>query len=284
MQQHLLGAAISPGVFPFKLEDLKSWIIKRKDGTVTRVLLTTAAVVNKGNNTDTKTEVIETKTTGTTGRVVHGFGTFCNHKPDSDPIVEFTREDSSVLRLYIGSMSGARAAKDTFDFIVDCGDIFNTWQLKGDKVLSGDEELATALQPYISTPTETRILKVDWDDRAAAPVLPEFWPELDKLIYGDVMTCCVGGHGRSGTSFVCLLLTNAKDYDALDAIVHLRAVHCPRAIESVAQHEYINEVATFLGRTANAKAAEGITDYKQTFMQSTKPTAVATRKALGWEK
>ena len=98
------------------------------------------------------------------------------------------------------------------------------------------------------------------------------------------MTACVGGHGRSGTSFVCLLLNNAPDYDALDAIVHVRAVHCPRAIESIFQHEYIDDVATFLGREANAKKASSINDYKAAFWASEKPTAVATRKALGWEK
>ena len=260
--------------FPFKLEDLKSWSLKRVDGTVTKFVLTQSAITNSSTHVES-----HTATKAATG----SYSDYCHHKPTDIPIVQFVRsKELGDIKLHIGNMGGAKATKDTFDFVVDCGDIFSSWASKDDEILSGDQELAASLSQYTVPTSSTRILKIDWSDRQSPNVIPEFWVELNKLICGDVMTCCVGGHGRSGTSFVCLLLVNAPDYDALDAITHIRAVHCPRAIESESQHDYINDVAKFLGRKANAKDASTITDYKGAFMVSKKPTTIATRKMLGW--
>ena len=279
----------SQGVFPYKLEDLKAWIIRRKDGSVARFALVTAAQVAADATASTSVRSMGQGYTSmygpnsTSGRVTSSFGDYCSHKPGEIAAAVFPRAGADPLRLWVASMQGARATRDTFDFVVDCGDIFTEWHMPG-KVLSGDPELSQLLQPWIVKQESARILKIDWDDRQAPTVEPEFWTQLNKTLSGDVMTCCVGGHGRSGTSFVCLLLNNAPDYDALDAIVHLRAVHCTRAIESVSQHEYINEVAKHLGREANAKLSHDIKDYKAAFTASQKPTAIKTKKRLEWVK
>lgn len=259
--------------FPFKLEDLHSWTVRRTDGTVTKFILSHSAI-RSANDTDVRT--------GTVAGQITSMAAYCTHKPGDTPIAEFERKGTAPLRFWIGNMSGARATKDGFDFVIDTGDILNQWSL-ADPTLTGDPELTELLNPFVAAPPPVRVLKIDWDDRAAPNVVPEFWTELNKQLYGDVMTCCVGGHGRSGTSFVCLLLNNAPDYDALDAIVHVRAVHCSRAIESVSQHEYINDVAKFLGRAENAKSANSVKDYKAAFLASKKSTAIATRKMLGWK-
>lgn len=265
-------------LFPFKLDDLKAWVVHRNDGTVTRFQLVQGQTHQQNTTGSTGSS---STSTGMYGRTTSSFADYCTHKPGHIPVAEFVSEDGVMRRFWVASMGGAKATKDQFDFVVDCGDIFNSWQINSN-MLEGDKELCAALNPYLNVPSTSRVLKVDWDDRAAPKVKPQFWTELNKLLHGDTMTCCVGGHGRSGTSFVCLLLNNAADYDALDAVIHLRAVHCPRAIESVAQHEYINSVAEYLGRAGNAKLAHQITDYKAAFLASTKPTAVATRKYLLW--
>ena len=257
--------------FPFTLEDLQSWTVKRTDGSVTTFkLLSGGSTQQQQQQTHHHSNFY--------GRTTHGFGDFCTHTPGGIPSASFDRGDNP-LNLWVANMIGARTTKDLFDFVIDGGDIFNSWTSKS--TLDGDRELSSILSPYTDSGT-ARILKIDWDDRKAPPVTPEFWTRLNDEIYGDVMTCCVGGHGRSGSSFVCLLLVNAPDYDALDAMVHIRAVHCPRAIESLAQHEYINKVALYLNRKDNALDAQKVLDYKALFMDSTKPTAIATKKLLGW--
>ena len=263
--------------FPFGLDDLKSWTVKRTDGTATRYVLST-----QGTSAHTGSSSHESNSTQ---RSISSYSSYCAHTPKETPVASFPRPDGEAeLRFWVANMSGARQTRDAFNFVVDCGDILTLTSRSTAKYLEGDEELASALEPFVTAAPPARILKIDWEDRAAPLLDPGFWTELNKLLYGDVMTCCVGGHGRSGTSFVCLLMVNAPDYDALDAIVHCRAVHCPRAIESVVQHEYIDEVAKHLGRQANAKSANTITNYKEAFMNSKKPTAIRTRKELGWDK
>lgn len=270
-QQSLIG---KQDTFPFRLEDLESWTVRRSDGTITKYLL-------KDTKGGFPLAASNTVSTGTSTNLFKA-ATWCEHKPDTIPIVSFPRgKGVDPLKLFIGNSSGARATKSSFDFVIDTGDIMNAWDISS-SVISGDAELAEGLAQYTVENNATRILQIDWDDRQAPNVTPEFWVEMNKLLYGDVMTCCVGGHGRSGTSFVCLLLVNAPDYDALDAMIHVRSVHCPRAIESVAQHDYINQVAKYLGRTENAHTASSVKDYKAAFRASKKPTAVRTRKMLKW--
>jgi len=270
------------GTFPFKLDNLKSWTLKRTDGTVTKFVLSSAALVE----TNKEIPRLPSSSSNASNRTTSGYGSYCAHTPTNVPLAEFDRGDDQLpLKLWVANMAGARATKDKFEFVIDAGDIISLYTGNyTNKLLEGDPELVKALGKFSVDVLQTRLLKIDWDDRQAPNVIPEFWTELNKMLYGDIMTCCVGGHGRSGTTFVCLLLNNAPDYDALDAIIHIRAVHCPRAIESMHQHEYINDVATFLKREANAKQASAITDYKAAFMASTKPTAIATRKMLGWDK
>jgi hypothetical protein len=273
------------GVFPFKLEDLKSWTVHRKDGTVTKFMLVQSTVQTQGQTAVQKQTFANTQEQHVQARVTNNYGSYCSHKPNvlEEPYAQFTRPDGSQLNLWVASVAGARATKDNFDYMLDFGDIFEPWQI-GNGMLEGDKELIQKLSPYTEDKHVTRLLKIDWDDRKAPKVEPEFWVELNKYIKGDVTTACIGGHGRSGSGFVCLLMVNAPDYDALDAIIHLRAVHCPRAIESQEQHAYIDKVAVWLDRKGNSAGAQTITDYKEAFKASTKPTAIATRVRLGWDK
>lgn len=260
--------ATKESTFPFVMSDLKGWVFKYANGTTAQFSLkpyVSSAATQAASSTGS--------------RVGPSLSAFCDHTPTDIPVAIFDKREQGTLSLWVAGISGARRTMNTFDYVIDGGDVLSIGQVKGN-ILSGDQGLAEGLRAFVSASPETKLLKIDWEDRGAPLLFPEFWTNLNERIWGDVMTCCVGGHGRSGTSFVCLTLVNAPDYDAFDAIVHLRAVHCPRAIESVAQLDYINSVAKFLGRKENAKDAMNVTDYKATFAASTKPTAVLTRAQL----
>ena len=254
--------------FPFTLKDLVCWTVKRKDGTSCQFFLQEHPV-SVSTAPSVSATVVEPARTAT------GLSQYCSHFAKDFPAFK-----NDKLSLRVCDYSGARHDYHKFDFVVDGGDVLDDGASK-DKLLTGNEEMVAVLAAYVNNAPRTKVLKIDWFDRAAPKVRPEFWPALNALLHGEVMTCCVGGHGRSGTAFVCLLMCNAPDYDALDAVVHLRAMHCPRAIESVSQHDYINEVAKSLGREANARDAIKIADYKAAFLASDRPTAIATRKELG---
>lgn len=252
--------------FPFKLEDLQYWVMKRKDGMVVKYRV--AGVT--GNSTAKVGDYIPS--TGYTPTPINSspsLSAWCKHNPSVDPIWVADKFD-----LYIADAPGCRGFKDEFDVVLDCGDILTASYAAGNEpVCSGDEELTKMFRKYENPPDyqkdRTRVLKLDWDDRAAPPMTFDFWPALYKQlnkIGGTVLTACQGGHGRSGTSLVCLLMVGNKDYTPADAIIHLRAMHCPRAIESGVQHSYIGEFGAFLGRTNDVERVKDVKDFKAEFL------------------
>lgn len=103
---------------------------------------------------------------------------------------------------------------------------------------------------------------VDWPDHGAAPLHPRFWVDLLALIksedfqskYGDVVFCCFGGHGRTGTALASLAIvagiyaakgvTFKSDPKRLPtesekAEVWIQHDYCKKAIESDEQTEYL---------------------------------------------
>lgn len=239
-------------VFPFKLENLAYWVIKRKGGATIKYVL--------AKRDPKTTSLVPTSYTSSTRRTEShvSYSALCHHAGDQ---VVFEKDG---VRLFIADANGARKAAESFDLIIDCGHVFRLSQMR-DPVLGFDGELARVLAQYSTRPPIPRILTIDWDDREAPDLKPEFWPALAGMISGDVLTNCQGGHGRSGTALVCLMMALNPEYSARDAILHLRALHCPRAIESVRQHRYIDEVAKVLGREANSAEVGGINDYKAEF-------------------
>jgi hypothetical protein len=103
---------------------------------------------------------------------------------------------------------------------------------------------------------------VDWPDNKAAPIHPRFWVDLLAKIksdefqakYGDVVFCCFGGHGRTGTALASLALvagiyaakgvTFKSDPKRLPTLsekaeVWIQHDYCKKAIESDDQTEYL---------------------------------------------
>ena len=251
--------------FPFQLDDLLYWVMRRKDGMVVKYRVVGPHEVGNGAEKQT-TLVFPAGAAGTAPAYVKGLGEWCKHDPAAEPVWTNGKVD-----LYIANANGCRGYKDDFDFLLDCGNILPLHYIKGggaELILQGDDSLCTQLSKFaVGEKSHPRCVKIDWDDREAPPLKFDFWPALYKRLSGTVLTACQGGHGRSGTSLVCLMMVANPEYTPADAVIHLRAIHCPRAIESVVQHNYIGEFGKWLGRPNDIERVSGIKDFKKAFME-----------------
>ena len=263
------ASKVSSPLFPYSLADIKYWIVKRRTGEIVRYTLTDTAQI---------AGAARSSAASSTAAYSGSLGQWCKHDLTSEPIFI-----SGKTRLFICDSMGAKAAKDKVDFLIDGGDVISLAyarpNLRG--ILDGDDKLSAKLAEHNTASLDgSRVLKIEWMDRKAPLLEPGFWPALAKMVSGDVMTACQGGHGRSGTALVCLMMVLNPEYDASDAITHLRAMHCPRAIESYEQHNYIDEVATHLGRKANASDVHSISSFKEAFLKIQKKSALPYQDRL----
>ena len=260
--------SVTPEEFPFKLEDLKYWVIRREDGTITKF-----NIVGKADNKPIIAQpgVTHPYGSGTTTPVKvdddwknFGYHKFCNHspRPSLDPIME-----EGDVRLYVADAIGLRTNFRLFDFVLDCGDVLSNTIIHDWKAatLVGDPYMVEKFRGF-SKFVEPIILQVDWYDRQAPPLDFGFFPDYAGEVKGNVVTACQGGHGRSGSSAVMIMMSLIPDYTPYDAICHLRALHCPRAIESKEQHAYIGEFGAFLGRENNVDKVAEVKNFKTAFL------------------
>jgi len=92
-------------------------------------------------------------------------------------------------------------------------------------------------------------IAISWDDYRVPDLTREEWvvmvEELREVKKGgklgeEVLVCCVGGHGRTGT---CLsILAYLMGATTEDPVKFVREVYCKKAVESNEQLNYIEEV------------------------------------------
>lgn len=253
-------------MFPYDLRDLQYWVIKRKSGEhVKWSLIPDGNIIGK----DKPKPIVGAPTPATNWSHFSHLGEMCEHYLTNLPVFE-----TPDMRLFICDAPGARRDREKVDFLIDGGDVISEYLASTTAILSGDRGLAGELASHVQIAFKgPRVLKIAWGDRKAPYLAPSFWVELAKKVKGDVMTACQGGHGRSGTSLVCLMMVLNLEYGAKDAIIHLRAMHCARAIEGADQHAYINEVAKFLGRPEDADEIHQVTNFKEAFLSMTHPSS-----------
>ena len=89
------------------------------------------------------------------------------------------------------------------------------------------------------------VVRLDWPDMSAPEGIGiEFWRSLwEMLPSGLTVAACQGSHGRSGTLMAALLLASGAFSEAVEAIVHVRAMHCDQAIEASSQIRYLKRLA-----------------------------------------
>lgn len=256
--------------FPYKLADLDGWVVRRRDGTVVRYTLTNPTPNKAATGLAT---ALPPRTYTSPNYYSGSLGRWCDHVPAALPVYE---DEESGLSLYIADAVGARKHAAAFDVIIDGGKAFGSVASNVTyPKIGGDAAATDLLTKFIPGPAKQpyRLISIDWDDRAAPPLLPNAWFALTSMLKEDakkagglkVLTVCQGGHGRSGTALTSIMMC-LTDYTPLDAIAHLRAIHCPRAIESVVQHGYLNSVADSLGREKDAMDADAVQDFRTHFL------------------
>lgn len=270
--------------FNFALQDLAYWVVRRKDGTVAKFMLgdniATAQAAREGRRPQNGTPMVipAFDAIGVAQRT--SLSAFCRHEA-KEPVFE-----TDKFTMSIADGVGVKAQAGNFDIVIDCGDVLLPKNFELTPPITGDPAFTKLLKAhvkpsYYKNATPPRLIQIEWWDRQAPPLEPKAWTELALKLEGDVVINCEGGHGRSGTGLVCLLMATHPEYTPLDGIIQLRALHCPRAIESIVQHEYLNEVGKFLGRKENALDDIDIKDYRGAF-QALKLKGAS--KYQGWLK
>lgn len=267
--------------FPYSIRHLMYIILVKKDGSRIKYAWTQNAKDRAYAGTSTPTQSSTAHKPYTSYPDVN-VGRWCQHDPT--PLPCFVDPSGSGLELYICDSPGAKKGLSVYDLIIDGGAVFGNYDTRKD--IEGSP-FASHLESHILHPI-AEVMSIRWADRGAPPLKPSFWPALTEMLRQaakdreeafKVMVCCQGGHGRSGSSMVALMMCMTS-YSALEAISHLRAIHCARAIESKVQHEYLNLLATHLNRKADALEAEAVKDFKAHFLTLTNPFAAPYQKRL----
>ena len=83
---------------------------------------------------------------------------------------------------------------------------------------------------------------VDWTDMESPLLKREFWPHLHDIAktngYTDILFCCLGGHGRTGTALASTLISLCG-MDPFNAAATVRGQLCRDCIETTDQVEYL---------------------------------------------
>jgi hypothetical protein len=88
--------------------------------------------------------------------------------------------------------------------------------------------------------------RIDWPDFSAprhpAQAVAQLRRALDRIERGErVEVACGGGRGRTGTALAALAVLRGSTVP--DAVAWVRAAYDPRAVESRAQHRFLDAVA-----------------------------------------
>lgn len=183
----------------------------------------------------------------------------CDHYGDVE-FATITHDDGRVTALTGISQWGwgkiKRVAAENFALIIDCGAItvptpllpselkrpdFVAPRTDAGKALVGLDPQALNRHVVWEPPVPLQappILALAWSDGAAPIVAAEFWVELaSALPAGTVAACCVGGHGRTGTTLAALLIASGMTF--YEATVTIWTSYCAKAIETDAQIGYL---------------------------------------------
>ena len=146
-----------------------------------------------------------------------------------------------------------------------------------------------ALRNHLNTEVAklpSEVLRLHWADMGAPPVTLDFWLKLWELLPEKTVIGCYGGHGRTGTCIASLMIATGIDY--YSAVKTVRAEHCHKAIESLAQENYLHDIylevlKKELGVATAAKDALIIKDIEEEVAYALDNTPSKSYKSK-WEK
>src|SRR3990167_6147145 len=91
---------------------------------------------------------------------------------------------------------------------------------------------------------EFPVVVIDWGDFQSPPFSAEWLMDLVIAISemtGEVVFCCEGGHGRTGTIVAAVCSIIGVTADAADCVSWLRKFYCDDAVESETQLQWIKD-------------------------------------------
>ena len=99
-------------------------------------------------------------------------------------------------------------------------------------------ELFEFLIDHLKTSSTMPYISVNWSDGEVPPMSKDFITSLANFVRegNNILVHCVGGHGRTGTLLMCLLLREGYTGDVL---FWLRKNYCKKAVETKRQIEYL---------------------------------------------
>lgn len=183
------------------------------------------------------------------GKKFYGSVVVCKH--DVEPVFEFSDvvfhggDKPSISRSRIGSLVNPIVLNCTFSELGVRG---------GSNLIKTPEHLGFLKEHQFVVQYDEVI--VDWTDYSIPPVAPTFWNAfIDGVLkygYTDVIVCCQGGHGRTGTalgSLYMVCMDRAGDLPGADEVIEaIRGNYCEHAIETQSQEEYLEKLHDFLKR------------------------------------
>ncbi len=166
----------------------------------------------------------------------------CSHKGES---VVFEHEGK---QLFASSWQGLDEYSDQWDLIIDlAGNIKSTGLIVPSYTNNFIKDISnffatTALEQWTQKvepkQIKAELLSLNWPDMGIAPVELEFWQELWKNLPKKTVIACMGGHGRTGSCLVALMIIAGKSYK--ESLEEVRKVYCKKAVESFSQDTYLH--------------------------------------------
>lgn len=140
---------------------------------------------------------------------------------------------SDGKRIY-GSRGMDLQATGHLDLVIDCAGLVNGRKF----VKASNNPRYRTLNPFAFPD----VITLAWPDMTApGHVGIRFWIRLREMLPQATCIACMGSHGRTGTAMAALLV--ADGVGGTEAIARVRKEHCPRAIETIEQENYIKRLA-----------------------------------------
>ena len=147
-----------------------------------------------------------------------------------------TKIYKKVFEIWAGTKSDCRPFLGSFDLLLNCS---------GMSTLLPKHKIPMEWGKKFET-VEFKEIYLDWDNMAAVMIDSGFWKELINHLRENalrLLVFCQGGHGRTGTAVAALLISDGWTAD--EAIFHVRSTYCPKAIESMAQWNYLHDLEKY---------------------------------------
>lgn len=112
-------------------------------------------------------------------------------------------------------------------------------------------KLINVSMPEVSKEVNIGIVKIDWHDYGVPALSRGFWESIvvalkricrEKGGKLDVLCCCIGGHGRTGTALSILASLFGVVPDGICPVTYVRDHYCKKAVESDSQISYVQKI------------------------------------------